>query len=188
MNNKIHIKNMVCPRCIEAVKTVFAQQKIRINYVKLGEVETSSPISENAKNSLAKVLKSKGFEILQDEKSKHIEKIKTLILEKIRNAEAYSDLTLSELLTQELHHDYSYVSKLFSSVQGITIEKYWVKQRIERVKELLFYNERSLSQIAIDLQYSSTAHLSSQFKKETGMTPSAFKKLKTPGHDPLDSL
>jgi len=179
---------MVCPRCIEAVKTIFAQQKIHVNYVKLGEVETSSPIPENTRNLLAKALKNKGFEILQDEKSKHIDKIKTLILEKIRNADAYSNLTLSELLVQKLHHDYSYISRLFSSVEGITIEKYWVKQRIERVKELLFYNEQSLSQIAVDLQYSSTAHLSSQFKKETGMTPSAFKKLKTPGHNSLDAL
>ncbi len=129
-----------------------------------------------------------GFELLETGKSALISQIKSLIIGQIHYKTESLKVNFSTFLAESLHHDYSYLSRLFSSVEGITIEKFITQQKIERVKELLFYNQLTLSEIAFQLDYSSTAHLSSQFKKETGMTPSAFKSQHKPGHRHLDSI
>ncbi|QEK52854.1 helix-turn-helix transcriptional regulator [Pedobacter aquae] len=124
------------------------------------------------------LLENLGFEIIDDKKSKLIDAIKTQIIELIHHQKEALHINLSDFLSRQLKHDYSYLSNLFSEKEGITIEKYFITQKIEKVKELLIYDELSLSEIAYQLNYSSVAHLSSQFKKVTGLTPSFFKNLK----------
>jgi AraC-like DNA-binding protein len=129
-----------------------------------------------------------GFELIDDKKSRTIEKIKNLIINLIHYPEETQSLKYSEYLSRELHHDYSSLSRLFSEVEGITIEHYIITQKIEKVKELLTYDELSLSQIADVMEYSSVAHLSAQFKKTTGMTPTRFKDLHRGLRKPLDKI
>lgn len=188
MPQKLHIKNMVCPRCIATVEELFKQEHIAVHYVNLGEVETVDALDEQQVLSIEAHLKTNGFELLKDHSAVLISKIKNIIIEQIQQKDNRLNINFSSLLSEKLHHDYSSLSKLFSSVEGITIERYLVKQRIEKVKELLFYNQLNLSEIADRMNYSSVAYLSSQFKKETGMTPSEFKKLRKPGHRALDSI
>jgi AraC-like DNA-binding protein len=184
----IHIKNMVCPRCIESVENIFTELNLDIISIRLGEVITQKGISKDQKAELNKKLSKRGFELLEDNKSTLIGKIKTLIINSIRYSNESININYSTYLSDQLHHDYSYLSRLFSSVEGITIEKFVLSQKIEKVKELIFYDELTLSEIAFQMDYSSVAYISSQFKKETGMTPTQFKKLKKPGHNHLDSL
>lgn len=177
---------MVCPRCISAVEHVFNDVNIPTDSIKLGEVITSQCINQNQKIELANRLKAEGFELLEDKETQLVTQIKSLIITQIHHQNTNQKVNYSTLLSDRLNKEYSTLSKLFSSVEGITIERYILKQKIERVKELLFYNQFSLSEIADQLQYSSVAHLSSQFKRETGMTPTAFKNMKKPGHESLD--
>lgn len=187
-DTKLYIKNMVCPRCIAAVKQTFEDLEIPVRRVDLGEVETANPVSLTEKQALGEKLQSGGFELLEPGSSSLISKIKDLIIKQVHYTEEPLEVNFSTYLSEKLHHDYSYLSRLFSSVESITIEKYITSQKIEKVKELLFYNELTLSEISYRLGYSSVAHLSSQFKKETGMTPTAFKKQNKPGHSALDSV
>ena len=184
--NTIHIKNMVCPRCIMAVETLLDDLKIAYKNVRLGEVELNASLSDKMSGKLEKELDKLGFELLGSRTSVLISKIKTLIIDQIHYAKERINESFPIYLARHLHQDYGYLSHFFSSVEGITIEKFIVRQKIERVKELLFYNELTLSEIAYKLNYSSVAHLSSQFKKETGMTPTAFKKENKPAHRALD--
>ena len=187
METKIlHIKNMVCPRCIMAVKQLLDSQQIEYNTVQLGEVVLKGSLADKQRQILEKELAVLGFELLGSRKSVLISKIKTLIIEQVHYSKEPLNELYSTFLSRKLFHDYGYLSHLFSSVEGMTIEKFVVKQKMERVKELLFYNELTLSEIAYQLNYSSVAHLSSQFKKETGMTPTAFKKQNRPTHRSLD--
>ena len=187
METKIlHIKNMVCPRCIMAVERLLDVLKIEYNTVQLGEVVLKRALSEEQHRILQKELDDLGFELLGSRKSVLISKIKTLIIKQVHYDKEPLNELYSTYLSQKLFHDYGYLSHLFSSVEGMTIEKFIVKQKIERVKELLFYNELTLSEIAHHLNYSSVSHLSTQFKKESGMTPSEFKKLNKPAHRALD--
>lgn len=187
MSTRIHIKHMVCPRCITAVKTIFNDLSIDVLEIALGEVRIENPLNDNLKDILVVRLNQVGFELLETKETQIIEDIKHLVIKQIHHSNELGEKVIfSELLSKKLHKEYSVLSKLFSSVEGITIERFIVKQKIERVKALLFYNQFSLSQIALQLNYSSVSHLSSQFKRETGMTPSAFKKLRKPGHKPLD--
>lgn len=179
---------MVCPRCIDTVKKVFSDQNIDISAIQLGEVTTMAGIDEEQNKLLKKSLLSNGFELLEDHNSRLIGQIKTTIIDQVHHDSDTLLINFSTLLAEKLNHDYTYLSKLFSSVEGTTIERYIVKQKIEKVKELLFYDQLTLSEIAFQMNYSSTAHLSAQFKKETGMTASEFKKLRKPGHQSLDSL
>ena len=179
---------MVCPRCIQSVQAIFDQLEIPTASVSLGEVITATKIGKRERTLLENNLAEQGFELLQDKKAQLISQIKTLILEQIRNEGRRLKVNYSDYIAESLNHEYTSLSKLFTSVEGITIERYILKQKIEYVKELLFYNELTLSQIANQMEYSSVAHLSAQFKKETGMTPSSFKKLKKPGHKALDSV
>ena len=179
---------MVCPRCIAMVKEVFNDLQIDITAIQLGEVTTRAEINDAQKELLKESLLSKGFELLQDNKSRLIGQIKSIIINEIHHESDTLTINFSTLLAENLNHDYTYLSKLFSSVEGTTIERFIVKQKIEKVKELLFYDQLTLSEIAYQMHYSSTAHLSAQFKKETGMTASEFKKLRRPGHRALDSI
>lgn len=179
---------MVCPRCITAVEGIFNKLDIHYKNVTLGEVTLSAPLSNKLNEKLSLELLNVGFELLSDSKAQLISKIKAAIVNQIHYNNTVLNINFSQYLATHLHQDYQQLSKVFSAVEGITIEKYITKQKIEKVKELLYYNELSLSEIAVQMNYSSVAHISSQFKKETGMTPSAFKKLQKPGHIFLDNV
>lgn len=179
---------MVCNRCISAVSTLLAELKISFISVQLGEVLLQKELSQKQINALKTGLAELGFELLDDAKKKIIEKIKNIIVKHVHHSEGNEPYNLSEILSSSLHKDYSYLSNLFSEVEGITIEKYFINQKIEKTKELLVYDELSLSEIAFQLNYSSVAHLSSQFKKVTGLTPSHFKKLGIKPRISLDKI
>ncbi len=151
---------------------------IRALNVELGEVELEQEPSAKQLQQLRTLLLHLGFELIDNKKSRLIEKIKNKIIEQVHHAGGNRQLNLSEYLSSALHYDYTYLSNLFSEVEGTTIEKYVIAQKIERVKELLVYDELSLSEIAYQMDYSSVAYLSSQFKKVTGLTPSFYKSLK----------
>lgn len=156
--------------------------------IHLGEVRIRGSADQRQKNDLKVKLESRGFELLEDGRSALVGKIKSLIVETIHHRPEPFTGKISDLLAKTLPYDYSYLSRLFSAVEGRTIERFITLQKIEKVKELLYYNEMTLSEIAYRMNYSSTAHLSAQFRKETGMTSSEFRKLRKPGHRPLDSL
>lgn len=186
--NKLFIKNMVCNRCIMVVQNEMDKLGIPVNDIKLGEVTLCHDLSGEKRKALDESLTNVGFELIDDKKSRIIEQIKTLIIEMVHHRESDNKYNLSDVLSRNLNHDYSYLSNLFSEVEGITIEKYFIAQKIEKVKELLVYDELSLSEIAERLHYSSVAYLSNQFKKVTGLTPSHFKKVKEDKRKPLDKV
>jgi AraC-like DNA-binding protein len=186
--NSLFIKNMVCHRCIMVVGDILVRQGIKAKNITLGEVALEQPLAEGEKANLEEALEAVGFELIDDKKSRIIEKIKNVIISLVHEQDSDTKFTLSEVLAAELHHDYNYLSNLFSAVEGTTIEKYFIAQRIERVKELLVYDELSLSEIAFRLNYSSVAYLSNQFKKVTGLTPSHFKSIKDNKRQPLDGI
>ncbi|MBS1765206.1 MAG: helix-turn-helix transcriptional regulator [Bacteroidetes bacterium] len=185
---KLFIKNMVCNRCVMVVQHELEKLGITPVKVTLGEVTLDAELNQTKRQNLENSLTALGFEIIDDRKSRMIEKIKTIIIQLIHVQDNRLQQNLSEILSNDLHHDYNYLSNLFSEVEGITIEKYFIAQKIERVKELLVYDELSLSEIAFQLNYSSVAYLSSQFKKVTGLTPSHFKQIKTEKRKPLDQV
>nr|WP_299034449.1 AraC family transcriptional regulator [uncultured Tenacibaculum sp.] len=184
----LFIKNMVCNRCILVIQNELDKLGIGVKNIKLGEVILEKELTSDEKESLNKILLDLGFEIIDDKKSRIIEKIKNLIINLVHHQDSETKINLSELLSNELHHDYNYLSNLFSEVEGTTIEKYFIAQKIEKVKELLVYDELSLSEIAFRLHYSSVAYLSNQFKKVTGLTPSHFKKIRKDRRKPLDEV
>ena len=180
---------MVCNRCIKVVREEFDNLNIEIEEIELGKVSVASPLDNNQIENIRAVLNENGFELIDDKKSQIIDRIKTLIIEHVHySTENESTINSSDFISREIGYDYSYLSNLFSSVEGITIEKYIINQKIEKVKELLVYNELSLKEIAYQLGYSSVQHLSNQFKKVTGLTPSHFKKLKENKRKPLDEV
>lgn len=185
---KVYIKNMVCSRCEMVVRTVFEKMGIPILSMQLGEVEVSKNLEETEKQLLSENLKSLGFELLDDKISKTIERIKNLIIDVVHYQNEKLKINLSSYIVEDLKQDYSALSNLFSETEGITIEHYFIAQKIEKVKELLIYNELSLSEIAFQLNYSSVAHLSNQFKKTTGITPTQFKQLKDKKRKQIDEL
>ncbi|MFN3752550.1 helix-turn-helix domain-containing protein [Flavobacterium sp.] len=185
---KLYVKNMVCSRCKMVVKSVFENMGISPMTVELGEVELKNDIQESQKNELLKNLRAVGFDLIDDRKSKTIEKIKTLIIDLVQNKNNDLKINLSEFLFQQLHQDYNTLSNLFSEVENTTIEKYFINLKIEKVKELIIYDELSLSEIAYSLNYSSVSHLSNQFKKITGFSPTYFKNLKTIKRKQIDDL
>lgn len=188
MSTEVKIKNMVCQRCIAAVSDLFREQSIPVESIDLGLVKLQKPLEKDQKNNLSSALESLGFELLEDKSAQLISRIKALIIQEIHQENPERKENFSSLISQNLNHDYSHLSRLFSTVEGITIEKFITKQKIEKVKELLSYGELSLSEISFLMNYSSVAYLSSQFKKETGMTPSAFKTLKSNQRNPLDKV
>ena len=185
---KIHIKNMVCPRCIDSVKEIFEDMNLTTSKIELGEVSLNLSITSDQKTQLGEELANKGFELLENQNSKTIAQIKATIVEQIHHNKEPLKVNFSTLLSDKLNQDYTSLSKLFSLIEGMTIEKYILKQKIEKVKELITYDELNLSEIALFLNYSSVAHLSSQFKKETGITPTSFKNLKKQDRNSLDFI
>ncbi len=186
--NKVYIKNMVCNRCILVVQNEINHLNLHAKSIKLGEVTFDQELTQKQKTALQNTLLPLGFEIIDDKKSCIIEQIKNRIIYIVHHQDGDLKTNLSDFLSSELHLDYTYLSNLFSDVEGITIEKYLIAQKIEKVKELLVYDELSLSQIALQLNYSSVAYLSNQFKKVTGLTPSHFKKIKEDRRKPLDDV
>ncbi|MFY0625429.1 MAG: helix-turn-helix transcriptional regulator [Reichenbachiella sp.] len=188
MKSTLYIKNMVCPRCIHTVKEIFDESGIETTSIQLGEVITSDDIIPSQKEQLAEKLSSRGFELLEDHKSKLIGQIKAIIVDQIHHNIVVLNVNFSSLIADKLNQEYSSLSRLFSSVEGVTIERFILKQKIERVKELIFYNEMTFSEIAFQMDYSSVAYLSAQFKKETGLTPTQFKNQKKNNRKSLDTL
>lgn len=179
---------MVCNRCIMVVQNALDKLGLDVKSIRLGEVVLEQEPDARNKEQLKEVLVSLGFELIDDKKSKIIEKIKNVIIDLVHHQDNDVKTNLSAVLSAELHHDYNYLSNLFSEVEGTTIEKYFIAQKIERVKELLVYDELSLSEIALRLNYSSVAYLSNQFKKVTGLTPSHFKQIREDKRKPLDKV
>ncbi|WP_298648919.1 AraC family transcriptional regulator [uncultured Proteiniphilum sp.] len=186
--NTLFIKNMVCNRCIMVVKNELEKLSLDVKSVRLGEVTLGKEPTSEEKKQIEEVLIPLGFQVIDDKKSRIIEKIKNIIIDLVHHQDNNTKTNLSELLSSELHHDYNYLSNLFSEVEGTTIEKYFIAQKIEKVKELLVYDELSLSEIAFRLNYSSVAYLSNQFKKVTGLTPSHFKQIREDKRKPLDEV
>ena len=187
-DTSLHIKNMVCNRCIRVVREELSALGFSVRDIELGEVKIVGELTAGDLDRISMMLDDNGFELIDDRKSQIIKQIKTLIIEYIHhNREKPDHMNMSDFLARELAHDYSYLSHLFSSVEGTTIEKYLINQKIEKVKELLMYDELSLNEIAFKLGYSSVQHLSIQFKKVTGLSPSHFKKLRKK-RKPIDQV
>ena len=169
---------MVSMRCKMAVKEELKKLGLHFILVDLGEVEIMESITAGQREQIRNNLHKSGLELMDDKKAVLIEKIKNVIIELVHYRDELPKINFSDYLSEKLTHDYTYLSNLFSEVQGTTIEKFIISHKIERVKELIIYDELSLSEIAWKMHYSSVAHLSNQFKKNTGLTPSHFKKLK----------
>jgi AraC-like DNA-binding protein len=182
----ILIKNMVCQRCIMTVERIFDELKIPVTRISMGEVELEKQLSPEECKSLDESLKKVGFELIESRMNKIIEDIKLAMIEYLSLGMDSQQLKLSTLITRKLPYDYSYLSDLFSSIEGKTIEQYFITQRIEKVKELLVYDQLSLTEISYQTGFSSVHHLSSQFKKVTGLTPSHFKKIGAEKRKSLD--
>lgn len=184
----LFIKNMVCNRCVMVVQNELEKLGISFVSIKLGEVTLENDLSIKEKEVLEQNLMAIGFRLIDSKKKQVIEQIKNLIIDLVHYQDTSLKHNLSELLSKELQFDYNYLSNLFSEEENTTIEKYFIAQKIEKVKELLAYDELSLSEIAQRLNYSSVAYLSNQFKKVTGLTPNHFKNLKEEKRKPLDNL
>lgn len=181
---------MVCGRCKMVVKDELLKFGLHPTKVELGEVEITEDLNGDNLSRLNANLQAVGFELIDNHLSGLMEKIKTLVIKKARNEVNENDnkIKLSNYLSDKLYHEYTYLSSLFSSVEGRTIENFFIEQRIEKAKELLIYKQMTLSEIAYELEYSSVAHLSGQFKKTTGLTPSYFKEVGASLRKPLDSI
>lgn len=185
---KLFIKNMVCIRCKMVVKEELSRIGLHFTMIELGEVEIVENITQQQHDQLKAGLLRSGLELMDDKKSMLIQKIKNVIIELVHYSEEPLQIRFSEYLSHKLNYDYTYLANIFSEVQGITIEKFIIAHKIERVKELLVYDQLNLSEIAYLMHYSSVSHLSAQFKKVTGLTPSHFKQIKDKRRNMLDEL
>lgn len=186
---QLYIKNMVCDRCISVVAKELSELSINYTSVRLGEVDIPEKLSDDKNLNLRHRLSAHGFEILDDKKSALISQIKAAVINYIHYDESKSvKVNLSDHIAEKVGKDYNYLSGLFSEVEGITIERFVILQRIEKVKELLVYGELSLSEIAWKMGYSSLAHLSGQFKKITGLSPSDFRGIRDKKRKKLDEI
>lgn len=184
----LYIKNMVCDRCRMSVDKVLRDNGLHPVDVQLGVAQVEGDVDDELRAQLADALQALGFELLADRRRQVVEQIRASVIRLVHYRDNRSETNLSDYLQQELHMEYSSLSKLFSEVTGTTIERYYIEQRIERVKELLTYGELTLTQIAFQLHYSSVAYLSSQFKMVTGITPSAYKSLQCKDRRALDQI
>ncbi|HEU5053063.1 MAG TPA: helix-turn-helix domain-containing protein [Hanamia sp.] len=185
---KLYIKNMVCIRCKMVVREELTKLGISYTTVDLGEADIVENISTVKQQQLKAALLKTGLELIDDKKSELIQKIKNVIIELVHYSEEPLIINFSSYLSQKLDYDYTYLANLFSEVQGTTIEHFMIAHKIERVKELLVYNELSLTEIAYQMHYSSVAHLSAQFKKVTGLTPTHFKEIKNRRRSMLEDV
>ena len=184
----IYIKNMVCRRCILTVSNIFKENGITPASVELGTVVLSEPLLDEKKESIRRRLEEYGFEVIDDKRMRIIEQIRIGVIEFVRHPEYQEKTNLSDYLQDKCRKEYSALSKLFTEMKGISIERYYLAQRIELVKELLVYDELTVSEIADKLHYSSVAHLSTQFKSQTGLSPTQFKAMKGHKLKPLDEI
>jgi AraC-like DNA-binding protein len=186
---RIHIKNMVCRRCILAVQQEAEKLGIACGHIQLGVLETPDELPPAVMEKFGAALNGLGFEIIGDKKSRLIEQVKSLVIERIHHGgpDALS-ANWSAVIADSLPYEYNYISNLFSAVEGITIEQFIIRQKIEKAKELIVYDELSLSEIAYRMGYSSAAYLANQFKKNTGMTPGQFRRLRGKERKGLDQL
>jgi AraC-like DNA-binding protein len=184
------VKNMVCNRCIATVENILKKLSIPVHHVLLGEIHLEKGITPEKKKTLSDELSDSGFELIDNHIGGLVEKIKHLVISHARNEIQANErkINVSKWLSQKLNYDYSYLSTLFSSVEGRTIENFYIEQRIEKAKELIVYGQKTLSEIAYELDYSSTAHLSAQFKKVTGLTPSHFREIGSTKRKSLDQV
>ena len=174
----LHIKNMVCQRCVLAVENILRDEEIAFQNVSIGEIQFPELLNQKKKGKLIAKLSGIGLGIIENHTGGLVEKIKYLVMKRVRNEVPEMDrkIKLSNYLSEKVNHEYTYISSLFSSVEGRTIENYQIVQRIEKAKELLMYGQLTLSQIAFELDYSSVAHLSNQFKKIAYVTPTYYKE------------
>lgn len=179
---------MVSNRCKMVVKEELKKLGLHYIVVDLGEVDIMENISIEKRTALKANLLQSGLELMDDKKAMMIEKIKTVIIEMVHHSNENIKVNFSDYLSQKMNHDYTYLSNLFSEVQGTTIEQYIISHKIERIKELIIYGELNVTEIAWKMGYSSVAHLSSQFKKVTGLTPSHFKQLKDKRRSPIEDI
>jgi len=179
---------MVSLRCKLIVRSILEKMNLRCTVLELGEVEIAETLSVDQQSELKAALLASGLELMEDKKSILIERIKNIIVEMIHYSDEPPLLNFSSFLSEKLDYDYNYLSNLFSEVKGTTIEHFIIAHKIERAKELLIYNELTLTEIADKLHYSSVAHLSNQFKKVTGLTPSFFKNMKHKRRSTLENL
>ncbi|HEY4876800.1 MAG TPA: helix-turn-helix domain-containing protein [Puia sp.] len=185
---KLFLKYMVSIRCKMLVKAELEKQGLHYKTVELGEADLEEDISPAQWHALNASLKKSGIELMDDKKSILLEKIKKVIIEQVHYSEERLQINFSDHLSQKLKHDYTYLANLFSESQGITIEHFYITHKIEGVKELLIYDELSITEIAWRMDYSSVAHLSNQFKKITGLTPSFFKKIRAKKRITLEDI
>ena len=185
---KLLIKNMVCQRCIMTVENALKDLNIPFSKVTLGEADIAVSLTKEQLNAVEKELRKTGFELIENRVNKIIEDIKKAAMEYLEMGMDSQNLKLSAFITKKIPYDYSYLSNLFSSVEGKTIEQFFILQRVEKVKELLVYDQLSLTEISYQTGFSSVHHLSSQFKKITGLTPSYFKKIGAAKRKSLDKL
>jgi AraC-like DNA-binding protein len=188
-DSNIYIKNMVCSRCIKVVKEECAKLGLPIAQAELGKVVLEKVPTEKELKALEQALKKNGFALILDRQQQTIEQVKILIIEHVHH-QKYKPIArnFSDYLAEQLQVNYFTLSKLFSAEEGITIEKFIIVQKIEKAKELLSYDQLTLSEIAFQMDYSSPAHLSTQFKKVTGLTPTAFKQSNLDKRKPIDEL
>lgn len=185
---KLHIKYMVSNRCKMVVKEELKKMGLHFIMVDLGEVEIMEDISEEERGQFKEALSQYGLELIGDKKSIIIEKIKTVIIEIVHHSDEFPKQNISDFLSERLDLDSTYLTNLFSSIQGITIQQFVIEHKIARVKELIMYGELSFKEIAWKMNYSSIAHLSNQFKKITGLTPSHFRQLKDIRRTPIEEI
>ncbi len=187
---KLHIKNMVCHRCVLAVEDILQNETIPVQKVIYGEIQLHDKLTQDQEERLVIRFNKIGFEIIDNRNTRLIENIKHLVIKRARNEviEQENKVKLSHYISDHVNLEYTYLSSLFSSTEGRTIENYFIEQRIEKAKELLMDGQLTLSQIAYELEYSSVAHLSTQFKKVTGTTPSLFKGIGILKRSSLDKI
>ncbi|MEP7255205.1 MAG: AraC family transcriptional regulator [Ferruginibacter sp.] len=185
---RLHIKYMVSARCKLAVKEELKKLGLHFIVVELGEVEIMENISAEQREQLKNGLLLSGLELMDDKRSVLIERIKNVIIEMVHHTDEVIKVNFSHYLSEKLNYDYTYLANLFSEVQGTTIEQFIIAHKIERIKELIIYGELNITEIAWKMNYSSVAHLSNQFKKMTGLTPSHFKKLKDKRRSPIEEI
>ena len=179
---------MVSNRCKMVVKEELKKLGLHFILVDLGEVEIMENISMEQRELLKIALADSGLELMDDKRAVLIEKIKNAIIEMVHHTEEMIKVNFSDYLSEKLHHDYTYLANLFSEVQGTSIEQFVISHKIERIKELIIYDELNITEIAWKMNYSSVAHLSNQFKKVTGLTPSHFKQLKDKRRSPIEEI
>lgn len=182
------IKNMVCPRCISAVKKIFLDEKVDVVNITLGKVTIGGQLAIEKLDKIKQELLFQGFELLDDKQAQIINQIKSIIINEVHHKDELSHVNFSTILSRDIGYDYSHLSRLFSSIEGRTIEKFVIQQKVEKIKEYIAYDQLTLSEIAFRMGYSSAAHLSSQFKKITGIPPSSFKKMFLKERKSLDDI